>query len=77
MPCRSQRLKERITIARLPRSERRAARAERRAEAQMRAERDAPIDHRLAARLAAEAEARRYGYGGYIDYPGRGGGGPG
>lgn len=76
MPRRYQRLKERVAVARLPRDERRAAKAEREAEARMRAERDAPIDHRLAQRLAAEAEARRYGMG-YIDWPGRGGGGPG
>jgi len=70
------RTKERMAVARLPRDERRAAKAEREAEARMRAERNPPIDHRLAQRLAAEAEARRYGMG-YIDWPTRGGGGPG
>src|SRR5215217_4042498 len=51
------RTKERMAVARLPRDERRAAKAEREAEARMRAERNPPFDHRLAQRLAAEAAA--------------------
>jgi hypothetical protein len=70
------RFKERVAVARLPRAERLAAKAERRVEAQMRAERDAPIDARFARQLAAEAEARRYAPGRYIGFDVRGGGVP-
>jgi hypothetical protein len=49
-------LRQVVRDARLPREERKAARAERQAEAQMRRERDNPqVAQRIAARNAAEA----------------------